>query len=800
MARSVDLRLLRTTAHSPSYFTLTRDYAPGEQSDLVDFCIPCNPYFPTPGMFERLQRNLETILKYYPSDAETITAELCNTLGLQPQTVAMGNGSTELITWIDHLLVRESLAIPIPTFGRWTDQPLETGKRVDMFPLQESEGFRLDVDSYVRFIRSRGSRVAVICNPNNPDGGFVARQEVVRMLDMLNDLDLVVVDESFIDFVDAEPYRSVAEEAAIRPNVIVLKSLGKNFGLHGVRFGYMVSNPALAGVIRKALPKWNLNSFAEVVVFMLKEHQEEYYQSLRLLARDRQLMYEQLSQLPGLTVYPSQGNFLLIKLPDGRDGVELRDYLLSEWGVFVRECGNKLGTTSQFLRLVVRPQPDVQRLLNGLFAYLYGVETLNPPVHQAQQVPHNQQQQVTYQQQRSITAATESPWGSPLAELTGARPMTVADVVGGQPAAAASTGAHRRVGVDTGPMPQVTVSEATIQHPLAVADTGMQQAVTPGAAAGTGTGAGGAGVPGTAAGGTGTFPAAGTGPFPAIGAGSPAGTGPFPAVGSGSPSGTGTFPAVGSGSPASTGPFPAVGSGSPSGTGSFPAVGTGTFAAVNTGAFAAVGGGAGGTAGGTATLSPGSTANGATTAAAQGGSPGADTNTQWPASAVADIAAGRTSATDTGQWPALSAANQTGSAAAPAQADGSAQAAASAQSAQDQAAEQSQNQASASGSGEEKGSGKDPATDPALNTTIPTSTGEIKITETGSWSIPPDLASARARSKGDRSSGSGMGRPTVADVNARSGYGTLGVDDRFALAPKNRDQGPGTDWITVRRR
>ncbi|SNR60446.1 Aminotransferase class I and II [Actinomadura mexicana] len=94
----------------------------------------------------------------------------------------MGNGSTELITWIDHLLVRESIATPIPTFGRWTDQPLETGKRVDMFQLHEMPGFELDVDAFVRFVRARGSRAAVVCNPNNPDGGYVPRREIVRLL------------------------------------------------------------------------------------------------------------------------------------------------------------------------------------------------------------------------------------------------------------------------------------------------------------------------------------------------------------------------------------------------------------------------------------------------------------------------------------------------------------------------------------------------------------------------------------------------------------------------------------------
>ncbi|TDB93398.1 histidinol-phosphate transaminase [Actinomadura sp. 7K534] len=374
---SIDPSLLRKNAHSPSFLALQR--ASSGRQDLVDFCIPCNPYFPTPGMFSQLAGAMEQILKYYPSDADTITAELCSVLGHNPQTVVMGNGSTELITWIDHLLVRESLATPIPTFGRWTDQPMETGKRVDMFQLQEMRGFEFDVDAFVHFVRARGSRVAVVCNPNNPDGGYVPRREIVRLLDLLIDLDLVVVDESFLDFVDAEPHTSVADEARIRPNVVVLKSLGKNFGLHGIRFGYMVANPALAQTVRAALPKWNLNSFAEVVVFLLREHGAEYRESLRLLSRDRMMMAQQLAALPGLKVFPSQGNFIMIKLPDGRDGVALRDHLISHHGVFIRECGNKLGSTSQFVRLVVRPQQDVQRLLIGLGSYLYGTAAEAPP-------------------------------------------------------------------------------------------------------------------------------------------------------------------------------------------------------------------------------------------------------------------------------------------------------------------------------------------------------------------------------------------------------------------------------------
>ncbi|MEU8825514.1 histidinol-phosphate transaminase [Streptomyces sp. NPDC048636] len=405
--------LFRGTAHSPSYFALNRAGVMGGGQELVDFCIPCNPYFPTPAMFAVMAVRLRDILTYYPSPADTITAELADVLGLQPQTMAMGNGSTELITWIDHLLVKESLAVPIPTFGRWTDQPMETGKRVDMFQLPEMNGFALDPSAFVSFVRSRGSRVAVICNPNNPDGGLLSRQAVIGMMDALADLDLIVIDESFLEFADTEAYPSVVDEAVLRPNVIVLRSLGKNFGLHGVRFGYLVANPALAVQIRSRLPKWNLNSFAEVIVFMLKRYRQEYMDSLRMISLDRQQMITQLAGLPGVTVYPSQGNFVFVKLPAGLEGTWVRDQLLAQHGVLVRECGNKLGSSSQFMRLVVRSQPDVQRLLTGLSTVMYGTSFYAPQVGWEQQLPLNPAPQqhfdYLYQQTPQLSAAPMAP-------------------------------------------------------------------------------------------------------------------------------------------------------------------------------------------------------------------------------------------------------------------------------------------------------------------------------------------------------------------------------------------------------
>ena len=102
---------------------------------------------------------------------------------------------------------------------------------------------------------------------------------------------------------------------------------------------------------------------------MLGEYSTEYERSLRLAVRDRKLMHDELCRVPGLRVFPTSTNFVFVKLPDKWSGPGLRDYLVAEHGCLIRETGNKLGATSQYVRLVVRPADDVARLIAGFHEY-----------------------------------------------------------------------------------------------------------------------------------------------------------------------------------------------------------------------------------------------------------------------------------------------------------------------------------------------------------------------------------------------------------------------------------------------
>lgn len=363
MPAALDLSVFEQTRHSPPFLGLQRQL-PGRR--LRDYCVPVNPYFPTAAMFALFRDRLEEVLKYYPSSNADIGRALAVTLGLDPDTVVLANGSTELLTWIDVLLVRSSLATPVPTFGRWTDHPPEVGKKLFAYPLRAEDDFRLDGADFVRFVRDHDARAVAVCNPNNPTGALQRRDEVVAVLDALADLDVVVIDESFLDFAADGELPTVCADAVRRDNVVVLKSLGKNFGLHGVRAGYAVANPRLAARLRRALPHWNVNGLTELLVREFPRFRADYEASRRRVIQDRAYLERRLRAVPGLTVYPSRANFVYVRVPVGVDGRALRNVLLTEYGMLVRECGNKLGSDHQHFRIAARPRDQADILIDAL--------------------------------------------------------------------------------------------------------------------------------------------------------------------------------------------------------------------------------------------------------------------------------------------------------------------------------------------------------------------------------------------------------------------------------------------------
>src|SRR4029453_6492673 len=146
-------------------------------------------------------------------------------------------------------------------------------------------------------------KMLVISNPNNPTGAWFEPEEIEELVLSLPDVELIVIDESFLDFSGLESAVNLIPRAQ---NLVVVKSLGKSLGWHGVRLGYATMNSGAADLLRSQLPFWNVNGLAAYILKNLSEFKDEFLQSLVLVAQDRAYMLNQLKRVPGLRVFPSK--------------------------------------------------------------------------------------------------------------------------------------------------------------------------------------------------------------------------------------------------------------------------------------------------------------------------------------------------------------------------------------------------------------------------------------------------------------------------------------------------------------
>ena len=335
---------------------------------LLDFCVPVNRHFPLDELLAELTPRLPTLLRHYPDYAAAHQEALATLADLDPAFLVPANGSTELITLLCQSL-DGPVATCVPTFGRWTDLPAELGVPVSFIQRREADDFALTVDDVVAHVRRQGARTLVLSNPSNPTGALMSTTELEILVERLADLDLIIIDESFLDFAGAP---SFASRAVTRSNVVVVKSLGKSIGWHGLRLGYGAAHADLAARLRRRLPYWNINGVAAFVLRQVAARRDLLAHSFAAVREDRAHLATGLATLPTLRVFPSAANFIYARVLAPISGPALRERLLTRHSLLIRECGNKLGASGQYLRLAVNPEVETRRLIDALHVELAG--------------------------------------------------------------------------------------------------------------------------------------------------------------------------------------------------------------------------------------------------------------------------------------------------------------------------------------------------------------------------------------------------------------------------------------------
>ena len=284
-----------------------------------------NPYGPSPRLREALA-NFEEYNRYPDHNQTALRTALSEYVGLGPEHILVGHGSDEVIDLTLRLFLEPGDVVLEcdPTFGMYRFTTQVCGGRVVSVPRDDQ--FRVDVDGVLK-AAAQGAKVVFIASPNNPTGNVTPQEDIFRILESGI---LVVVDETYFEF---SGY-TVAPWVPQHPNLMVLRTLSKWAGLAGLRIGYGLMPPQLLHHFMTIKPPYNVSRAAEIALMVSLEDRELLMSRVKMLIQERERMAQLLRQMEGVNPWPSEGNFLLCQVPEGR-GEEVVHGLVMQ-GVFVR--------------------------------------------------------------------------------------------------------------------------------------------------------------------------------------------------------------------------------------------------------------------------------------------------------------------------------------------------------------------------------------------------------------------------------------------------------------------------------
>ena len=302
--------------------------------------------------------------RYPPFVAASFIAAVSEATGWPEAGVLVANGSNELIQAILAVTVGPGVGvvIPEPTFTLYRLMTEVNGGTVVSVPL--TDDLRFDVDALVRAARESDAAVVVLCTPNNPTGGALTRDEILRIHDETGAL--VLLDQAYVEFGGFDGIPLLAE----RPRLVALRTFSKAMSMAGLRAGYLLAHPALAAEVHKAKLPYNINFFTEVAAAEVLRGRALLEASIEAVRAQRDRLLRELAEVPGLRVYDSAANFVLFRVTSARvTHTRLFERLLDEHGVLVRDV-SKYPMLERCLRVNAGTPEETGAFLEGVRAIM----------------------------------------------------------------------------------------------------------------------------------------------------------------------------------------------------------------------------------------------------------------------------------------------------------------------------------------------------------------------------------------------------------------------------------------------
>lgn len=331
---------------------------------LLDFCYLVNPYFPPQRMMEEMKASFEKLITQYPSGMRVNSLIAAKNFSVHQENILVGNGAAELIK---SLMAQLSGTVGFirPTFEEY---PNRYNKEESICFMPQGPNYSYTAKDLMEFFADKDIQNLIVVNPDNPTGNYIPKADLLKLTDWAKQKNIqLVIDESFVDFADEEESTLIVQSILTQnPHLYVMKSISKSYGVPGLRLGVLASgNEAVIAKMKKDVAIWNINSFAEYYMQIEEKYKKDYAKALVQIRKERSRFQRRLALIDGIRVIPSQANYVMVEVINGKTSKEITKNLLVNHNLFVKDLAGKV-QGGQYLRLAVRNAKDNNKLLMAL--------------------------------------------------------------------------------------------------------------------------------------------------------------------------------------------------------------------------------------------------------------------------------------------------------------------------------------------------------------------------------------------------------------------------------------------------
>ena len=333
---------------------------------LIDFCYLVNPYYPPQKLMDEIKASFEKLITQYPSGMRVNSLLAAKNFGVHQENILVGNGAAELIKSLMSDFTGK-LGIIRPTFEEYGHRYREEDI-IAYWP--NNDEFKYSAQDIMDFFGDKDIQNLVLINPDNPSGNYIEKKDVLKLVEWTEQKGIkFLVDESFVDFADELDSSIIVQDILDgHKNLYVMKSISKSYGVPGLRLGVLASGDTeTIARLKKDVAIWNINSFAEFYMQIEEKYKKDYVAALEKFRKERARYVEELSNIPGLRVIPSQANYVMAEVTTGMTAKELNRRLIVKHNLLIKNLVAKIQQDGrQYIRLAVKTTEEDNKLIAAI--------------------------------------------------------------------------------------------------------------------------------------------------------------------------------------------------------------------------------------------------------------------------------------------------------------------------------------------------------------------------------------------------------------------------------------------------